>query len=105
MLLGTVILVAGRLGGEAADAIINVARREIFSGEHIMLRQHRDSGLLDGEHADIRQDVAEVVKDPDVWLDKENDQLSGYKPNDLIGTPEEHLLRQLIRAIKHGMPT
>jgi Antitoxin Xre/MbcA/ParS C-terminal toxin-binding domain len=54
---------------------------------------------------DIRQEVASVVADPAQWLNTENDQLGGRKPEDLIGTVDEHHLRNLIRAIKHGMPS
>jgi hypothetical protein len=70
-----------------------------------MLRQQQDPGLFPDEHSDIHQELAQVVKDPDIWLDTQNDQLGGRKPGDLVGTPEEHLIRELIRAAKHGMPT
>jgi uncharacterized protein (DUF2384 family) len=70
-----------------------------------MLRPHQDPDLFPDEHSDIRQELAQVVKDPDTWLDTQNDQLGGRKPADLVGTPEEHLVRELIRAAKHGMPT
>lgn len=54
---------------------------------------------------DIRQEVESIVADPAQWMNTENDQLGGRKPEDLIGTVDEHHLRNLIRAIKHGMPS
>jgi hypothetical protein len=54
---------------------------------------------------DIRQEVESIVADPAQWLNTENDQLGGRKPEDLIGTVDEQHLRNLIRAIKHGMPS
>jgi hypothetical protein len=63
------------------------------------------NGLLPGEKADIRQEIASLVADPVKWLATPNDQLGGLKPQDLIGTPREQLLRDLLRAIKYGVPT
>ena len=62
-------------------------------------------GLLPGEDKDIRKEVAGVVADPDDWLASPNDQLGGQRPADLIGTDREQHVRDLLRAIKHGMPT
>ena len=59
---------------------------------------------LEGEATDIRDEISSVVKDPELWLGLPNDQLGGKMPQDLIGTPEEENLRDLIRAIKHGVP-
>jgi hypothetical protein len=50
-------------------------------------------------------DLRMIVQDPDAWLDRENDQLGGRKPNDLIAAGKEQLVRDLIEAIKHGMHT
>lgn len=57
------------------------------------------------ELADLKDLISEVVDKPDDWMDHPNDQLGGDKPNDLIGTDREGLLRELIRAIKVGMPS
>jgi hypothetical protein len=62
-------------------------------------------GLLPGEEKDIRREVASVVTDPADWLNEPNDQLGGERPKDLIGTEREQHVRDLLRAIKHGMPT
>ena len=49
------------------------------------------------------EDLArELVNEPDKWLDTENDQLGGEKPRDLIGTPKEPVLRNLLEAIRNG---
>lgn len=63
------------------------------------------NGLLPGEKKDIRQEIAALAAQPAKWLDMPNAQLGGLKPKDLIGTPREQLLRDLLRAIKYGMPT
>ena len=46
--------------------------------------------------------VRELIDQPDKWLDTENDQLGGEKPRELVGTPKEPVLRNLLEAIKHG---
>lgn len=62
--------------------------------------------LLDGEKTDILEELQDVVQKPQEWLDQPNDQLGGKPPRDFLGSPEkEKPLRDLIRAIKHGMPT
>jgi hypothetical protein len=63
------------------------------------------NGLLPDEKADIRQEIDALIADPAQWQDAPNDQLGGQKPKDLIGTEREQLLRDLLRAIKYGMPT
>ena len=63
------------------------------------------NGLLPGEKKDIRQEIRAMVAEPAKWLDMPNDRLGGEKPKDLIGTEREQLLRDLLRAIKYGMPT
>jgi len=63
------------------------------------------NGLLGNEKANIRDEVADLVDDATQWLDMPNSQLGGIRPKDLIGTEREQLLRDLLRAIKFGMPT
>jgi hypothetical protein len=46
--------------------------------------------------------VRELVDEPDKWLDTKNDQLGGEKSRDLMGTPKEPVLRNLLEAVKHG---
>jgi len=44
-----------------------------------------------------------LLLNADEWLDAPNDQLGGARPWDLIGTDQEPLLRNLVRAAKHGV--
>jgi hypothetical protein len=59
------------------------------------------------ETADIRTLVRGalqgVVANPDVWMETENALFGGRKPLDLVGTADEPRLREVVRAIKHGM--
>jgi hypothetical protein len=57
--------------------------------------------LLPGEHEDIREDVADLVAEPDAWLDTPHPMLAYRKPRDLIGTDQEWMLRDLLRQIKY----
>lgn len=50
----------------------------------------------------IEDMVRDLVAEPDKWLDTENEQLGGEKPRNLIGTPKEAVLRNLLEAIQHG---
>jgi hypothetical protein len=50
----------------------------------------------------VEELVRELIDKPDKWLDTENDQLGGEKPRDLVGTPKEPMLRNLLEGIKHG---
>jgi Protein of unknown function (DUF2384) len=55
------------------------------------------------ESANLEQLIAEVVPDADTWKQTPNAVLGGKRPIDLIGTPQERVLRDLLRAAKHGM--
>ena len=46
--------------------------------------------------------VRELIDEPDKWLDTNNDQLGGEKPRDLVGTPKEPVLRNLLEGIRYG---
>jgi pimeloyl-ACP methyl ester carboxylesterase len=61
------------------------------------------STLFDDEVDDLKNEVGTILADPDSWLNTPNDRFAGKKPINLIGTKEEQRLRDLIRAIKHGM--
>jgi hypothetical protein len=50
----------------------------------------------------IEDMVRDLVAEPDKWLDTENDQLGGEKPRQLMGTPKEPVLRNLLEAIQYG---
>lgn len=51
----------------------------------------------------IRDLIDEVIPQSDIWLDTLNDLFGGKKPSDFIGTADELRLRELARALKHGM--
>ena len=55
------------------------------------------------ETADLEKLIDEVVPDPDTWKQTPNPVLGGQKPIDLLHSPQEHVLRDLLRAAKHGM--
>ena len=58
----------------------------------------RSPELLPGEHSDIREDVRVLLKNADEWLNTANTNLGGRTPNELIGTPEEQKIRDILRA-------
>jgi hypothetical protein len=43
-----------------------------------------------------------VVPDWQVWQNTPNPVLGGERPVDLINTPKEQVLQDLLRAAKHG---
>ena len=47
--------------------------------------------------------IDEVVPDPETWKQTPNPVLGGRRPIDLLHTPQEQVLRDLLRAAKHGM--
>ncbi|HKI35186.1 MAG TPA: antitoxin Xre/MbcA/ParS toxin-binding domain-containing protein [Gemmataceae bacterium] len=55
------------------------------------------------ETADIERLIAEVVPDAEAWKQTPNAVLGGKRPIDLLHTPEEPVLRDLLRAAKHGI--
>ena len=82
-------------------------RRDLAAGLADFFIHHQlplsASDLFEGEMHDLKAEVGTIVDDPDGWLNTPNDRFAGKKPIDLIGTNEEQRLRDLIRAIKHGM--
>jgi hypothetical protein len=58
--------------------------------------------LLPGEHKDIRIDVREMLNNADEWLATPNTNYRGRCPGELIGTPEEHLLRETLRSVLYS---
>lgn len=55
------------------------------------------------ETADLAQLIAEVVPDAETWQQTPNAALGGKRPIDLINTPQEQVLRDMLRAARHGM--
>jgi len=55
-----------------------------------------DTTLLDDENPDIRKEIIETIgKD---WLHTKNVLLNNRTPEDLIGTPDEIQLRDILRS-------
>ena len=59
--------------------------------------------LLPDEKANLEEEIRDLLLNADEWLDAPNDQLAGARPWDLIGTDQEPLLRNLVRAAKYGV--
>lgn len=59
--------------------------------------------LFADEKDNIREEVESVLVNADWWLYTPNTFFEGRTPDDLIGTSEEYRVRDVIRAIKHGM--
>lgn len=55
------------------------------------------------ETVDLEKLIDEVVPNPETWKQTPNSVLGGQKPVDLLHSPQEHALRDLLRATKHGM--
>jgi len=55
--------------------------------------------------SDLLKDIEDIFADPQAWLNMPNLRLAGQKPIDLIGTPDEELVRNIIVSIKHGLYT
>jgi hypothetical protein len=47
--------------------------------------------------------IEDVVPNYRLWIDAPNGALGGHAPRDLIGTPDERLLRQMVLAYKYGI--
>ena len=57
--------------------------------------------LFPDEKADLREEILELVEDPETWLDTPHPRLGWKKPKDLIGAHEEQPVRDLVRSIRY----
>ena len=55
------------------------------------------------ETVDLEGLIQEVVPDPEHWKHAPNPVLGGERPIDLLHTPKESILRDMLRAAKQGM--
>lgn len=55
------------------------------------------------ETTDIETLIREVVPEPDEWKRTPNPSLGGLRPEELVHSPQEQELRDLLRAAKHGV--
>jgi hypothetical protein len=59
----------------------------------------QSQGLQPGEHSDIRLDVNELLANGEEWLVAPNTNYGGRRPSELIGTPDEILVRNTLRSV------
>ena len=53
------------------------------------------------ESPDIRKEASKFFKNVDKWLATENSNLAGRTPNEVIGSGDEAIVRDLLRRIKY----
>ena len=59
-----------------------------------------DTTLLDDENEDLRKEIVETVGEE--WLHTKNAMLNGRAPEELIGTPDELHVRDMLRSFLLG---
>ena len=64
--------------------------------------QQQTAGTSPDTRSELMKDIEDIFADPEAWLNTPLIELGGRKPIDLIGTPEEQLVRNMIGAIKYG---
>lgn len=58
------------------------------------------------EQDSLLGEIAEVVQNPDLWLDTPNDRLGGQRPRTLLESEKGRaILHDVVQAVKHGMVT
>ena len=80
-----------RLDRPCVRRVIEKPYQEVYS-----LKQDIDIILIESE-------LADMVLEPNRWLDMPNDLLEGQTPRDMIMMGEGQRVYDLIRAIQHGM--
>jgi uncharacterized protein (DUF2384 family) len=70
----------------------------------MMMKQQTTDALPD-TRSELLKDIEDIFADPEAWLNTPNLRLAGQKPLDLMGTPDEELVRNIIESIKHGLYT
>ena len=85
--------------------VLQEAIERFGSGNFAFTRVGDRTLLFEDESPNLISEVETIVADPESWLNTPNDQLGGRSPIDLLmGTEQEkRRLRDLIRAVKHGM--
>jgi hypothetical protein len=57
----------------------------------------QDTSLLPDEDPDIRGEILSTIGEE--WLFEKNIWLAGRTPQELLGTPDEFLVRDLVRSV------
>lgn len=58
------------------------------------------------EQDTLLTEIADIVQDPDLWLDTPNERFGGQCPRTLLRTEKGRaILHDLVQAVKHGMVT
>ncbi|HEV3341589.1 MAG TPA: MbcA/ParS/Xre antitoxin family protein [Pirellulales bacterium] len=85
-------------GSEKRSTRKTPAKKPSQSEAIVKARQTKDS---------LMKDLRLIFKEQDLekWLDAPNDQLGGKKPNEVLGTPEQGYLVDMVEAVKYGLPT
>jgi hypothetical protein len=93
---------------DALDSLANPddpdVRLEMAPGFHPQAAIHRPPRLLPWESPNVLDDVRLLWGEAaDAWLDHPNPHFGGRPPRELVGTDEERLLREMLRAVRDGM--
>jgi hypothetical protein len=51
----------------------------------------------------LLESLGEILEDPEAWFLEPNTAFGGRRPLELLGTPEEPVLRNQIEAARQGM--
>ena len=61
---------------------------------------------LTEEQDSLLGEIAEIVQDPDLWLDTPNERFGGQRPRTLLESEKGRaILHDVVQAVKHGMVT
>ena len=61
----------------------------------------KDPEPLEFSMPELVKEIRDLIPDAERWLNTPNGQLRGHAPSELVGTPEENLVRNLLREIKY----
>jgi hypothetical protein len=67
----------------------------------------KKSSPASDERRKLLKEIKETVPEAEAWLKAQNDQFAGQTPQQFLdgNSKQRKYLRDLIRAIQHGMPT
>jgi uncharacterized protein (DUF2384 family) len=70
-------------------------------------RVDSEKQALDRQKRALMKDLNRIFTELDLekWLDTPNSRLGGRKPKDMLGTPDQQHVVDLIEAVKYGLMT